>query len=363
MRWLILGCLTLTVLAGSVASAAGKLEVIAELAEPPGNITVTPTGRIILSLHQFFSPEMRVVELMPDGKLVPFPNETWNRPGDPDSTFDTVLGLQADAEQIVWLLDNGMRGGSTPKLVGWDLKVNKVRTIVKLPPPVTAANSFVNDLAVDRANEAVYITDPAGGANAALIVVDLKTGSARRVLEGHASVVPEDIDLVIDGKPVERKLDDGSLVRPRIGANPIALDRFGYWLYFGPMHGRSLYRVRAADLRNLDMDAKALPLRVDRFGEKPICDGIAMDRKSVLYVTEIEANAIGTIQPDRIYQRWIQDPRLSWPDAFAFGPAGELYIVANQLQRTAFLNGGVDEVKRPFQIFRITDVAPRPFAR
>ena len=89
----------------------------------------------------------------------------------------------------------------------------------------------------------------------------------------------------------------------------------------------------------------------------------ALRAEKLVYLTDVEANAIGTMRADRIYQRWMQDPRLSWPDAFAFGPAGELYIVANQLQRTPFLNGGVDEVKRPFPIFKIADVAPRPFAR
>jgi sugar lactone lactonase YvrE len=359
LSWLgILGAVIAGAFPGPVSAQdpSGKvspLEVVATVNEPPGNITCTPTGRVILSLHQFMNPEWRVAELLPDGTLVPFPNEKWNTKGDPDSTFDSVLGLQADAQQIVWFLDNGMRGGGTPKLVAWDLRIRAVHKIVPLPPPATVPSSFVNDLAVDRNNESVYIADPAGGANAALIVVDLKTGKARRVLEGHASVVPEEIDLVVDGKAIERKLPDGTLVRPRIGVNPVALDRFNYWLYYGPMHATSLYRVRTGDLRNASMDAGDLALRVERYSEKPICDGMTMDRAGRIYVTEVGANAVGIIRSDRIYQRWIEDPRLSWPDAFAFDPNGRIYIVANQLHRTAVLNGGVEAVQRPFPIFRV----------
>ena len=47
--------------------------MVAELDRGPGNVTVTPEGRIILPLHQFYEPDLRVVELMRDGLLGPFP--------------------------------------------------------------------------------------------------------------------------------------------------------------------------------------------------------------------------------------------------------------------------------------------------
>jgi hypothetical protein len=34
-------------------TTAGRLEVVAPLTQGPGNIAVTPSGRIILSQHQF----------------------------------------------------------------------------------------------------------------------------------------------------------------------------------------------------------------------------------------------------------------------------------------------------------------------
>ena len=45
------------------------LEIVATLEKGPGNIAVTPQGRIIISLHQFYDPEYRVMELLPDGRL------------------------------------------------------------------------------------------------------------------------------------------------------------------------------------------------------------------------------------------------------------------------------------------------------
>ena len=339
--------------------AESSLEEVALLADSPGNLTVTPSGRIVMSLHQFFSPPLRVVELNKEGALVPFPNHAWSSgDGQMHVALDSVLGIQSDSNGVVWLLDNGMRGGVVPKLVGWDSRRDELARVIHLPPPVTPANAFVNDLAVDEKHNAIYIADPAGGANAALIVVDLDSGLGRRVLEGHRSVVPEDLDLVIDGAPVQVKAADGRMVRPRVGVNPIALDVSAEWLYYGPMHGTSLYRVATRDLLDSTLGPQALAARVERHGDKPICDGISMDTAGNVYVTDVGSNALGVIDRHGRYRILVADPRLSWPDALSFGPDGYLYTVANQLHRSARLNAGMAVAEPPFGVFRVRPLAP-----
>ena len=347
-------------IASSQQQPSPQLEVVAELSQAPGNITLTPDNRTMISLHQFYSPELRVAEVADSGELMPFPNATWSRGGQEERlALDTVLGIQSDPRGVVWMLDNGMRGNATPKLVAWDTRGDRLARIIHLPPPITPDNAFVNDLAVDLEHNAIYIADPAGGDNAALIVVDLPTGKARRVLQGHESVVPEEIDLIIDGDPVEIKQPDGTVIRPHVGVNPIALDARREWLYFGPMHAESLYRVRTADLRNEALSEAALGERVERYSDKPICDGISIDRQGNIYLGELAANAIGVITPNRRYQRLVQDDELlSWVDAFSFGPDERLYTVSNQLHRTAALNAGESEAEPPFYILRLNPLAP-----
>jgi len=343
----------------TTAGAADRLSVVAELERAPGNITVTPNHLIIMSLHQFYAPELRVVELLANGALSPFPNRHW---AEGDATrhmaFDSVLGLQSDGRGIVWLLDNGLRNDTTPKLVGWDSRTGSLYRVIHLPPPITADNSFVNDLAVDRTHEHVYIADPAGGDNAALIVVNLETGHARRVLVGHKSVVPKDIDLVIDGDPVRVKQPDGEIKRPRVGVNPIALDKEDRWLYYGPMHGRSMYRIQTSDLRDAAISDQVLASRVERFGEKPISDGIAIDNAGNIYVSDLTRKAIGVIDNSGAYRVLVQDERLAWPDAFSFGPDGKLYTVANKLHKSAFLNAGEETAEPPFFVLKLEPLAP-----
>ena len=79
---------------------------------------------------------------------------------------EAILGVQSDSKGIVWMLDNGMRAGATPKLVAWDSRADKLHKLIPLPEPVAPANAFVNDLAVDETHNSIYISDPAGGDNA-----------------------------------------------------------------------------------------------------------------------------------------------------------------------------------------------------
>ncbi len=69
--FLTLGLLLSLLLCAACATQpepAGELELVAELDQAPGNIAVTPDGRLILSQHPIFRPDIKVVELLPDGR-------------------------------------------------------------------------------------------------------------------------------------------------------------------------------------------------------------------------------------------------------------------------------------------------------
>jgi len=350
------------------ALAAPEIEVVASLAQGPGNIAVTADGRVIVSLHQFYAPDLRVVEIGADGTLKPFPNRLWaSAPaaGAGASTgVDAVLGLRAGADGVVWLLDNGRLSGAVPKLVGWDTHADRLVRVIHLPAPATTPNSFQNDLAIDPAHNAIYLADPAGGANAALVVVDLTTGVSRRVLEGDRSLVPEDLEIAVDGKPLRVKRPDGSIVAPKVGVNPITLDKANQWLYFGPMSGRSLYRARTSDLLDPSLAPEQLSGRIERFGDKPGSAGITIDDAGNVYVTDVAANAIGVIAPDGKYRVLVQDDELlDWPDGLSTGPDGYIYATVNRLHKSAVLSADESSAAPPFYVVRIKALAPVSIGR
>lgn len=311
-----------------------------------------------MSRHQFYQPQYSVVELKKNGDIIPFPNQELNdRSNNSGLKLDSVLGIRTDTNGIVWMLDNGMRSGVTPKLVGWNSKTDRLHRVIKLPSPITPKDTFVNDFAVDLKHNHIFISDPAGGSNAAIIVVNLETGTARRMLEGHSSATPENPDLIINNRPVQIKDGSGNFFRPHIGVNPITEDLQNEWVYFAPMHGLNLYRIKAADLANEQLDNKSLAQRVERYSAKPISDGISIDKNNNIYLGELAENAIGVITADRNYMRLAQSPDLSWVDSFSFGPEGKLYAVVNRLHQSAVLNGGESISKPPYFLIQVDALA------
>ena len=137
-----------------------------------------------------------------------------------------------------------------------------------------------------------------------------------------------------------------------IGVSPITIDPSNEWVYYGPMTRRSLYRIRRSHLLDPLFHPDDLANRVERFGDKPISDGITIDGGGNVYVTDITNNAIGVVDPSGTYRVLYQDEALSWTDDFGFGPDNHIYVTVNQLQRSPALNQGTDASTPPYYLLR-----------
>ncbi|HEY9768439.1 MAG TPA: L-dopachrome tautomerase-related protein [Coleofasciculaceae cyanobacterium] len=338
-----------------VAAQIDELEIVAEFPaeHPPGNIAITPEGRLIMSQHQFYGAPLRVVEVL-DESVVPFPDRAWSsQPNQNGVGLNTVLGLRSDREGVVWMLDNSSGEGQSGKIVGWDTENEQLYQIIYLPQPIIADNSFLNDLAVDLDHNAIYVTDTASGNNSALIVVDLNTGFSRRVLEGDISTRPEDIPLIINERVINMQGKPA-----KVGANPITVDPNNEWVYYAPMSGRSLYRISTEDLLDESLSRSQLASRVERYGDKPICDGITVDNAGNVYITSITDNAIGVVDRTGAYRTLYQDDKLlNWTDGMAFSPDDYVYVTVSQLQNSPPLNNGENDFQPPFYLVRFPALA------
>lgn len=329
------------------ADKMGQLEVVANLSAetPPGNIAVGSDGRIFLSVHEFYGKSLRVVELLPDGTTKPYPNEKWAyaAQGQESGGLYGVLGLNIDADGILWLLD-ASGADHAGRLVGWDTNKEQLHKIIYLAKPVITGSSFLNDLAVDSKNNAIYIADTGTGS---IVVVDLETGVARRVLKESKSTKAEDIDMVIDDQTVYL---NGQPVR--MGVNPITIDSNFDYVYYGAMSGTSVYRIATKDLLDATLTEQELDKKVQRYGDKPISDGITIDNAGNVYITSITNDAIGYTHPNGHYETLIQRDDVSWPDGLAVGLDNYIYGTVNELHRSPVLNKGKDGTLGEFKIVR-----------
>lgn len=324
--------LLLTLVATLQASAGHHkdIKVLRELDSntPPANIAVSQDGRIFMSTHLAYSPPHKVVELLPDGTYTPYPKADFFPP------LNGILGAIVDKEGIFWFIDTIWGKDAMGRVIGWDINKNELYKIFYIARPIVNDAYILNDMAVDRDNEAIYITETADATTSALLVLDLKTGLVRRVLNGSFATIPEDKPIIIDGKTLTMQGKEA-----RVGVNPITIDVNNEWVYFSPMSGETLYRVRTKDLNNQSLTDKALTARVENYAKKPMGDGITMDADNNIYVSDLSNNAIGVITPDRKYKILHQDDHfLSWVEGFSTAGDAGIYATTNQLHKSPAFN-------------------------
>ncbi|OCH08919.1 L-dopachrome tautomerase-related protein [Aliivibrio fischeri] len=349
MKKNMLKSLTLLASLFSANLFAANLNIVHELdnKNPPGNIAISESGRLFMSNHHFYGAKNKIVEIKNNNQIIAYPNKKFSQ------SMNPVLGVIMDKKSVLWMLETADEKSHTGRLIGWDTINNKLHQVIYLAAPIIPADSFLNDLVVDRDNEMVYITDTGAGYNSALIVVDLKTGNLRRVLEGSQYTKPENLDIVIDEKTV--MMGDSPA---RIGVNPITLDSKNEWLYFGAMNGTKLYRIKTEDLRNTELTDKKLEKLVEVYANKPLSDGITIDENDNIYVTDLTKKSIGYIGKDRQYNVLYTDSELlSWSDGFATTNNGKILVTVNKLHKSPVLNQNKDESGNHYYIIEFDALA------
>lgn len=144
----------------------------------------------MVSISAIVAPEFAVRVIGSTGNPRPYPNDSWARKPRPDGRgMAGVIGIRADADEIVSMLDLGDTT-SQPKVVAWNDRDNRVHRVIVLPQNVLRPSSFVQDFVIDSRRSRIYIADMTLNANGisdypAIVVVNLDTGLSRRVLERH----------------------------------------------------------------------------------------------------------------------------------------------------------------------------------
>jgi sugar lactone lactonase YvrE len=327
---------------GAPAIPSSAIEVVANLDHPPGNVAVSPDGRVFFTFHPDGDPPVKVAELV-DGKAVPYPV------ADQSGLFDTVLSVRIDRQGRLWTLDHGRYGRGQPRLLAFDLATGKEVHRFDFPSDVAGFLSMLNDFQIDAAGEKIYIAEASPIVHSpAVIVYDTTTKTSRRVLHEHPSVRTEDYRIQAPG----RDMVVLGVFTLRIGIDSIALDRKGEWLYYGPVTGGTMYRVRTRDLNDTSLSPAALGERVERFAPKTISDGLSSDDQGNIYVTDPEHSAVSALGQDRKLRTLVKDARLRWPDGMSFGPDGWLYLSCSALQDVLFVPSSTMRAHAPYQIFR-----------
>jgi len=332
---------------GNGRLAAPELIEVARSENQWTGIAVSDEGRIFVNFPRWSAAvTTSVAELTDAGDLKAYPYREindWLPRSDPKEHFVCVQSVYIDHDNYLWVLDPGnpfFNGviENAPKLVKIDLGTDAVIGKIYFDSTIAPTNSYLNDVRVDTERNIAYITDSGLGA---LIVVDLITGKSRRLLENHHSTKAEDITLTFDGKPWVQP--DGSAIK--VHSDGIALDGSGEYVYYQALTGRTLYRIATQWLLDESLSESQLADKVEKFAESGAADGIIICHHGNLYLSSIEENAIKRITPSGEIETVIKDPRIKWPDSFAFQKDGHIYFTISQIHLGA-------SRQEPFKIYK-----------
>jgi len=321
-------------------------------------VSVSSDNRLFVSFpKQEENYQYGLTEIV-NGKRIPYPNEEWNKQGDEKDHFVNVQDLYVDANDFLWVLDSkpspassifGDSGKATEgqfKLLKINTKTNQVERIYTFDD-LDKAKSGLNDIRVDVKKNVAYFSDPS---QAAIVVLDLKTGKTRKVLEKTPyTLADESIILSYDG--VDMRDKNGKPFTSNV--NGIALTHDFKYFYFKPINKTNLYRIETKYLIDTTLSKQDLEKKVEDMGNVGITHGLIADKKGNIYLTTSLDYTIKYITPEGKLHTLVQDSRLLWPDSLGIGTDGYLYFSCAQLQRDAKWNNGVNKEEHPFQIFKI----------
>ena len=330
------------------------LEEVLNYPEPIGNVAVNRDGRIFFTVHPESRPQGNKLLEWVAGAAVPYPSGTVQ-----PHLFDTVLGLVVDARDWLWTIDHGNHGFGSARLLAFDLATGNIVHDYEFRPETAPAGSLLQDLRVTDDGTTVFIADASMWRKSpAIVVYDVATRSARRVLESHRSVSAQNY---LIRTPIRNMSFLGGLIVFKAGVDGIALDANNEWFYYAPINESGLFRVRVLDLADETIAAQQLADRVERFSDKPLSDGLVAAANGDIYVTDVEHGAVIAIDQERMLSTVIRTPRVRWADDLSFGPDGWIYLADSALPDVVLRSRDYINAQGPYFIFRFNpgyDAAP-----
>jgi sugar lactone lactonase YvrE len=321
-------------------------------------VATTPGGRVFVVYTQADKSGVQLEEISATGARSAFPDAAWNIPakhGDVGHAFVQVNSIRIGPDGDLWIIDAGAPAAGKKAVAGGarlfkiNLQRNQVEKIFSLSH-VVKPNSFIDDFRFH--DHYAYLSD---AGEPGLIVLDLKTGSARRVLD-NVPVTTDARPLYADGK---RLVDEkGKLVL--VHADQLEVSPDGKILYFEPASG-PLSKIATRLLEDETLGDHALLAHVEKFADTPSTGGTVIDAQGNVYDADENRRCILKITPAGAVSTFLCDRRLIWADAMWIDHDEMLWIPVSQMSLTPGMNGGKNAVRYPVTILKMKlGIGPSP---
>jgi sugar lactone lactonase YvrE len=297
-----------------------RLEKLIKLDYPPGNVAVGENGHVYFNYHPLTHPTRfsnATVFEWADGKITPFPSAEMQK------NFQGTFGLTVDKQNHLWTVEPATLDFKHTRIWAFDLTTKKTFYYYEFPEGV-AKNA--EDIRVT--GDGKYIIFPNPGifrfTTSQLLVYSVDDHSVRTAIDGDPSVTPEDWLMQTEGKPL--RLAYG-LFNFAAGIDGIEISDDQQWLYLASMTHSRLYRVPLADVLNKDLSPKDVAAKIENLGAKPMSDGITLDKKGHVIITDVEHGGLMSFDPaTKKITTLVRNKEILWADGVAVGPDNAIYF-------------------------------------
>lgn len=340
-------------------STSPQLEVAVDLGPfRPIGVSVTSSNRLFVSFpKQTKNFQYALTEII-DEKPVPYPDIEWNKTGIENTHFVNVQDIFVDAQDNLWVLDSKPSSAGSIfgddekpaqgqfKLLKIDTKKDQIERIYSFDD-LDKTKSGLNDMRIDGKKNLAYLSDPG---QAAIIVLDLKTGKSRKALAGSRFTLADpEVVLSYDGNDMRN--ENGKPFSSNV--NGIALSHDFKYLYFKPINQTHLYCIATEFLADSTLTKQELEAKVEDKGEVGITHGLLADINGNIYLTSSIDYSIKYLSPDGKLHTLVRDHRILWPDSMGIGEDGYLYFSCAQLFKDPQWNKRIDKVELPYYVFKV----------
>lgn len=312
-------------LGAGLPTEAFALEKLIQLDYPPGNLAVADNGDVYFNYHPLAKAERfapATVLKWSNGKIEPFPSL------EAQKDFQGTFGMTIDKQGRIWFIEPASLDFKHTRVSAFDLNTKKRVEYFEFPE---GEASFAEDIRVTADGKHVILPNPGlfRFTASSLVIYSVLDHTFHSVKSDHPCLSPE--DWIIHTPYGPDRLVWG-LVNFAVGIDGIEISEDQKWLYLAPMTNSRLCRIPMAAVLDPSLSPEAFNLRAEAIGQKPMSDGIAIDRDGRVVLTDVEHGGIMAFNPTTKQLSTLgRSKEILWPDGIVVSNNGDVYFTDSSI--------------------------------
>jgi hypothetical protein len=333
-------------LGANLTTESFVLEKLIQLDYPPGNLAVANNGDVYFNYHPLakaerFSPV--TVFKWSSGKVEPFPSL------EAQKDFQGTFGMTIDKQNRIWFIEPASLDFKHTRVSAFDLSTKKRVEFFEFPE---GQASFAEDIRITADGKYIVLPNPGlfRFTTSSVVVYSVLDHSFYTIKSDHPCVSPEDWIMQTPYGP-NRLL--GGLINFAVGIDGIEISEDQKWLYIASMTNSRLCRAPLSVVLNPSTSSEAFNRSLEDVGQKPMSDGIAIDKNGRVILTDVEHGGIMAFDPTTKRLSTLgRSKDIAWPDGVVVGPDSSVYFTDSSIPSY------IDQFMRPPKESKLQEYRP-----